>query len=194
MATLSSATGALAIAVGAAVAIGACGLDWRVPDDADSSGGGGGSSNASHVASGGGAPAASGPSGGMGGSGAVPADGGGGGAGGGAGGAASSSSPASSSGSGQPTCDDQPTCEACDECAINAGCQSLFESCLADEACFYLDDCVYTYCASLGDAGCIEACRYEFPDGAALFDAMIVCVVCDECPGTCLAFQALWGC
>jgi hypothetical protein len=182
---------ALAIAAGAVVAVGACGLDWTVPDEVGSSGGGG--SSASQVASSGGAPAASGSSGGMGGSGALPADGGSGGVGGGAGGA-TSSSPASSSGSGQPACDDQPTCEACEECAINAGCASFFVSCIADEACFYLDDCVYSNCASLGDVGCIEACHYQFPDGAELFELMIACVVCDECPGTCFAYQGLWGC
>ena len=185
MAMSSSGWCACSIAA-ASITVGACGLDWTVPEETGGSTGIG----AGHGAGNGGSTsqsATTASAGGMAGAGATGQEGG-------EGGATASSSPASSSTGPQPMCDDQPTCETCDNCAINGPCEQYFNNCQADLDCSYLDGCVYGNCASLGDVGCIDACYYDFPDGAPLFDMMIGCVVCDVCDDTCLAFQTLWNC
>lgn len=183
----------LALAIVSVLALGACGLDWTVIEDTGSNDGGSGPSGP--AATGGGAQGSSVSTGASGNSGGAPGVGGAGGdgVGGGVTTAAASSSVAASTGSGQPACDDELTCAACDGCAVGAQCAAYYTACMNDAACAALDACVYG-CSSLADLFCIDECYYEYGVAQPLFDPMMVCIICDTCPSSCLPFQGTWSC
>jgi len=94
---------------------------------------------------------------------------------------AASSSAASSSSGGGGTCDTQPTCADCQDCAFAGACSDETDACLADADCVALVDCLDPCTTQACDTACFNA----HPSGAAIYDTLAVCVICDECPITC---------
>jgi hypothetical protein len=170
------------------VALGACGLDWSVvPDGSGGQGSSGGNGRGGATGSGGdglgaGATSGSGASGGSPAGSTVSAGG------------AGSSSTAASSSTGPVPCDASATCDACDTCAINRGCSALWNQCISDPDCDQLDSCIFGECDSLGDIPCINFCFSMHPLSGNLYDQLMACILCDECPMTCARFTTVWGC
>jgi hypothetical protein len=91
------------------------------------------------------------------------------------------------------SCDELATCgdfgSGCVRCAIIHGCADAYDACKESS------DCVgFSMCASeCGDADtdCDQACIATNGDGAALFEALVLCTVCDQCPTACGEFSSI---
>jgi hypothetical protein len=81
-------------------------------------------------------------------------------------------------------CDGSGSCQTCQECAQAEGgpCFDEVNACLGDPDCSAFIDCLNT-CGT--DQTCVDQCAATFPNGASLYAAAVVCVVCDTCPGDC---------
>jgi hypothetical protein len=88
-----------------------------------------------------------------------------------------------------PTCDDTTSScgndldpGSCIYCAITGACAGEYSACLNSTSC--VTD--YAGCNSLcTNVVCDDLCRAQFPAGAALFDALVVCVMDEQCPLAC---------
>ena len=176
--------------ISALLSMGACGLDWTVPEKTEGSHSGDGGRGAEGASS---SVGATGGGAGVGGTGAsVSSATTGGGA------SSSSSTAAASTGTGPPACDAAGSCDACDDCAINRGCSTLFQACSQNPACADLDACVYGTepyeCnGDLGNGPCLGACYGANPGGTNQYDDLMYCVLCTECGTACQQYQATWG-
>lgn len=83
-------------------------------------------------------------------------------------------------------CDQQGLCgdtdSGCSACAVTGACADELAACTGSAEWSDYSNCV----ASCGMMpSCITGCANQFPNGAALDDALRVCVYCDECPVDC---------
>jgi len=99
-------------------------------------------------------------------------------------GAGSSSGPTTTSASstgGGGTCDQSSDCNTCQACAVNGSCSDEADACTGNAECNALLDCF----AGCSDDACTQACWDAHPGGQAAYDAVAVCILCNECPITC---------
>jgi hypothetical protein len=87
------------------------------------------------------------------------------------------------------SCDQSGDCASCATCAITADCGQQYAQCQANPDCNSIVQCV-TGCGT--DAGCVQDCASQSPGGAADFEPLAACVLCDACPSDC-STQA-WDC
>ncbi len=80
------------------------------------------------------------------------------------------------------TCD-EGSCEDCQQCALSDECADEYDDCSADTECVDFANCVGE-CGST-DQECFEACAASYPNGAAMYNELVICVICDECYDTC---------
>ncbi|HSN99551.1 MAG TPA: hypothetical protein VLS89_14755, partial [Candidatus Nanopelagicales bacterium] len=87
-------------------------------------------------------------------------------------------------------------CDACEACAFSTGgCSDEWDTCVANTMCGQLygcaEDCKNS-CAGSPDAGCVDecingpgGCSDVYPDGATDYQAVVQCVLTQECPTIC---------
>ncbi|HRI67728.1 MAG TPA: hypothetical protein PK156_25975 [Polyangium sp.] len=114
------------------------------------------------------------------------------------GGGSSSSTSAGSSGSTSGTggmggvggvggvCDDAAECgtfdSACTGCAVSATCAEVYDGCFGDATCLEFNKC---WAGCNGDVMCRSACTESNPIGAERYQALLTCIVCQVCLGSC---------
>lgn len=77
-------------------------------------------------------------------------------------------------------CGDQGT--GCTACALAGNCQAANDACLNGQDCLDFLGCV----GACSDQTCYDACVVANPVGAGLYDAILQCVYCQECPVDCV--------
>lgn len=78
------------------------------------------------------------------------------------------------------TCD-EGSCEDCQQCALSDECADEYDDCGADAECVEFANCA----AECADQACFEACASAYPNGANMYNELVICVICDECYDTC---------
>ncbi len=84
-------------------------------------------------------------------------------------------------------CDDSGSCgdmiSGCIECALLNNCAAEMAACEYDAG----GDCMeYMSCIDpCEDQACRDQCKVEHPEGFELYKAMVICVICEECPIDC---------
>ena len=90
-----------------------------------------------------------------------------------------------STSSGPMVCDDSGICGdstfGCFGCALAGECAGLYDDCAADSECTAVSDCI----GACGDQACVDQCATDHPAGAAAYEALLVCVICDQCYNDC---------
>lgn len=105
----------------------------------------------------------------------------------------SSTSDTSSTSTGPSICDDTETeCggetrTACWKCASEGACKTDVDACTNNESCLQLITCFDPCPASADPTACTDACRTQNVEGAAIYDQIIKCITCDQCPTACKA-------
>lgn len=88
---------------------------------------------------------------------------------------------ASTSTSSGPNCDDTGVCgdstTGCILCALAGNCADEYDACAADQGCIEFSDCA----GACADQACYDLCSTAYPTGADIYNALVACVVCDEC-------------
>lgn len=86
-----------------------------------------------------------------------------------------------------PGCDAEGFCgdteNGCVSCAVGPGgpCENAYYGCIDTDICI-----AYADCASMCmDPQCAEKCAATYPEGAQLYNNLVVCVICDVCPVSC---------
>jgi hypothetical protein len=88
------------------------------------------------------------------------------------------------------SCDQSGDCGSCASCAITSSdCGPQMSQCQANPECFSIVQCV-SGCGV--NADCVQGCAAESPGGAADFEPLATCVMCDACPSDCSA--EAWDC
>jgi hypothetical protein len=84
------------------------------------------------------------------------------------------------------SCDNTGTCgdygSGCIACAEAGNCAAPLD------ACSYSDDCreaVMCMEPCGWNQACIDECVAQYPEGAALYDDLVNCILCEECPNDC---------
>jgi len=95
---------------------------------------------------------------------------------------------------GQPAdCDSWQMCgdytNGCTGCAVQTPCAAAYKSCYDDITCFDFNMCV-SMCAN-NDATCQTGCASKYPSGAAHFNALVDCIVCQVCPTSCAVIGSI---
>lgn len=86
-------------------------------------------------------------------------------------------------------CDNSGECsngaDGCVECAYGPGgpCVGLYDTCISSDECLALLDCFNT--CDPNDPDCYQKCADSFPTGAAQYNELVVCVICDACYNDC---------
>lgn len=80
------------------------------------------------------------------------------------------------------SCDGSGTCQACQQCA-QANCQAEIMACQTNMACAGLTQCLSTCMPS--DSTCIQNCAGMYQAGIQPYNAVAVCLICDNCKGDC---------
>jgi hypothetical protein len=80
------------------------------------------------------------------------------------------------------TCD-EGSCEDCQQCALSDECADEYDDCSADNECIDFATCAGECGAT--DQECFEECAASYPNGAAMYNELVICVICDECYDTC---------
>jgi hypothetical protein len=75
------------------------------------------------------------------------------------------------------------TGNGCIGCALNGPCLPQLESCASSATCTSFMNCL-SQCA-MQDQVCADGCASKDPDGASLYNTMIDCAVCKQCPNVC---------
>lgn len=88
---------------------------------------------------------------------------------------------ATSSATGPSQCDGSGNCgdggAGCIGCAITVTCAGIYDACVQSQECIAYSDCA----GQCPDPQCLDKCGMSFPEGAGLYDALVVCVICDAC-------------
>jgi hypothetical protein len=83
------------------------------------------------------------------------------------------------------TCDQQGLCgdqsSGCIGCALDGACADEYSACLASNPCLSFVQCI----GPCADQACVGACAQQFPQGAQVYDTLLDCVICGECPVDC---------
>ncbi len=74
--------------------------------------------------------------------------------------------------------------DGCFDCALRTMCDIQLNLCVNSLECGEFSECSNN--CPQGDAACVEKCRSSFPEGSKVFQELIDCVVCQECPGSCM--------
>jgi hypothetical protein len=87
-----------------------------------------------------------------------------------------------------PFCDDTGNCGGdgsggCIDCAIGDGgpCLPAYDTCLNADACLTYIECVQ----NCFDDECFQKCAEAYPDGAQLYQELVICAVCEACYNDC---------
>jgi hypothetical protein len=102
-------------------------------------------------------------------------------------GSSSSSSMMSSSASTAGACDDLAVCgdaadpASCLGCALGGDCADELATCQGDQECIDFVTCIDP-CA---DQACFDACVTMYPNGATLYNDLVFCAICEQCPISC---------
>jgi hypothetical protein len=84
-------------------------------------------------------------------------------------------------------CDSLDDCgnfgSGCVNCAVVTTCHDLYESCFHSKPCVEYAVCV-EMCAA-DDLACIDSCRATYPGADQTYDALVSCVLCEECAVSC---------
>lgn len=95
---------------------------------------------------------------------------------------------------GPSTCDNSGNCgdiqSGCVGCAVAGNCAQAYTDCTDTSECIDYVNCV-SNCPN-PDAMCQQACQMQYPMGESLYTALVVCVICVECPNDCQAANS--GC
>jgi hypothetical protein len=78
------------------------------------------------------------------------------------------------------TCD-SGNCDTCQQCALNGPCSGAVNACFADPECYALIECLQ----DCFDDACFNACASAHSAGLPLYDAVGICVICDQCSLSC---------
>lgn len=70
----------------------------------------------------------------------------------------------------------------CVHCAVSSTCAGPYNTCINDTGCVNVASCID---ACVDDPICAQMCHDQDPNGAALYDAFVMCVLCDACVSTC---------
>ena len=83
-------------------------------------------------------------------------------------------------------CDDASECgtfdSACTGCAVATVCTEVYDGCFGDATCLEFNKC---WAECNGDAMCRDACTESNAVGAERYRALLTCIVCQVCPGSC---------
>jgi hypothetical protein len=71
----------------------------------------------------------------------------------------------------------------CIGCALAGNCSGQIATCQGDMDCVAFAQCI-GMCAQ-GDQACFDACSKAHMGGASLYNDLLVCVICQECPVDC---------
>lgn len=92
----------------------------------------------------------------------------------------------STSTGGPSDCDGTGECgdsfSGCVACALEGKCAIPLSDCQGSETCVGMASCMDP-CGF--DQACIDDCAAQFPEGALLYDALVNCVLCEQCPIDC---------
>jgi len=95
------------------------------------------------------------------------------------------SSSVSASSSTAPVCDELAVCgdsmSGCLGCAVMGDCADEADLCAADQECVDFITCIDP-CL---DQACFDACSAMYPTGFTLYNDLVFCAVCEQCPVSC---------
>jgi hypothetical protein len=83
-------------------------------------------------------------------------------------------------------CDGKKDCNGCQTCAKQQLCASAVAACTQSSACIGLDQCI-GLCGA--DQSCKQQCYGTNADGAAAYDALQNCLICQQCPSDCAGYR-----
>lgn len=108
----------------------------------------------------------------------------------------STSSASGSTGSGMLACDtgvlanlSSTTCSDCIDCTLASTCATEVAAYQSDPDAVDFNDCI-NLCQT---QACFDGCAASYPTAAAAYDALVTCVICDECPNNCDASTNCFG-
>ncbi|APR76688.1 Hypothetical protein A7982_02035 [Minicystis rosea] len=78
---------------------------------------------------------------------------------------------------------DQDTTNDCFTCALFGACTDQYNACKGDQDCIALNTC-FNGCGQ-NDSTCLSGCAQQHPTGYQLYQALVTCAVCQECPVDC---------
>lgn len=81
-----------------------------------------------------------------------------------------------------PVCDERGDCAVCMSCATAGPCATTVQACEQSPNCLGYAECL-NGCS--GNAVCSSDCAVLYPDGAALHDQAMRCIVCSYCSVDC---------
>ena len=84
-----------------------------------------------------------------------------------------------------PECDGHGECgdsqSGCVGCALNGPCFNELSKCQDTQECIEFAMCI----DGCSDPGCADMCAAQFPEGASLYNDVLFCVICEQCPSDC---------
>jgi hypothetical protein len=87
-------------------------------------------------------------------------------------------------------CDNTGNCgdvgQGCISCAVNGQCSDSYNACIGTQECTDYINCT-SNCG--GDPMCAQKCALTFPNGAQLYNSLVVCVICNACFNDCQGQQ-----
>lgn len=86
------------------------------------------------------------------------------------------------------TCDGKGACEGasgCIECATKGACKQENDACYQSADCMAYVDCLVACPDGAGYSACAAQCKSDHPQGAALHEPFLTCLLCVECPMDC---------
>jgi len=83
-------------------------------------------------------------------------------------------------------CDNKSDCNACQVCAAQQACAVLISACQQSSPCMGLDGCMKG-CGA--DLNCKQQCYAGNVDGVKLYEAMMNCLLCDQCLKDCTGYR-----
>ncbi len=93
--------------------------------------------------------------------------------------------PQTSVATGPQSCDQLFDCSACIDCSIQGNCADEYDACFADQDCVLYAECLEACQGTPDPEPCYQGCGMSYPGGAQLYQAAVVCVICDDCPMSC---------
>jgi hypothetical protein len=83
-------------------------------------------------------------------------------------------------------CDGKKSCDACQQCAAQQACAALISACKQNPSCVGLDQCI-ALCGA--DLPCKQQCAAGNAGGLQGYEAMMQCILCDQCASDCAGFR-----
>lgn len=79
--------------------------------------------------------------------------------------------------------------KGCSGCAVQGTCEPEYKACFSNSDCPAFNQCMGNCPAD--DITCQKKCSESHPVGEQLFNAMVLCIVCTECPISCAPLKAI---